>query len=97
MHENPHVSLSHSQHHTPTRHTHTPQELSHCFDRVLTALAATPADKDTIVDSILDYVYYWYNFMPLARGSAVVGYIVLLAMFLTAGMPITASIPEVRV
>lgn len=36
-----------------------------------------------------------YNFMPLARGSAVVGGMTILAVFLAAGMPITASIPEV--
>jgi hypothetical protein len=31
--------------------------------------------------------------MPLSRGSAVVGYIVLLGLFLAANMDITASIP----
>ncbi len=37
-----------------------------------------------------------YNFMPLARGSAVVGAMTVLAVFMAAGMPITASIPPVR-
>ena len=36
-----------------------------------------------------------YNFMPLARGTAAVGYITLLGIFLAAGMPITAPIPQV--
>jgi hypothetical protein len=36
-----------------------------------------------------------YNFMPLARGSAVVGAMTVLAVFMAAGMPITASIPPV--
>ena len=36
-----------------------------------------------------------YNFMPLARGSAVVGAMTVLAVFMAAGMPITASIPSV--
>lgn len=71
------------------------QELSHCFERVLDVLAAEQPDKDAVVDAILTYAYYWYNFMPLARGTAVVGYIVILALFLAAGMPITAAIPKV--
>ena len=36
-----------------------------------------------------------YNFMPLARGTAAVGYITLLGIFLAAGMPITVPIPQV--
>lgn len=62
---------------------------------MLDALAAERPDKDAVVDAILTYVYYWYNFMPLARGTAVVGYIVILALFLAAGMPVTATIPKV--
>lgn len=32
--------------------------------------------------------------MPLSRGSAVVGYVVLLGLFLAANMEVTASIPQ---
>lgn len=39
--------------------------------------------------------HHRYNFMPLARGSAVVGAMTILAVFLAAGMPITANIPKV--
>lgn len=42
---------------------------------------------------ILKLTYYWYNFMPLARGTAAVGYVTLLGLFLAAGMEITADIP----
>lgn len=44
--------------------------------------------------AILQYSYYWYNFMPLARGTAAVGYTTLLALFWAAGMPITSPIPQ---
>ncbi|KAL0660475.1 hypothetical protein Bca4012_081060 [Brassica carinata] len=37
--------------------------------------------------------YYWYNFMPLARGTAVTGFIVLLGLLLAANM-FTESIPK---
>lgn len=58
------------------------------------ALAAE--HKPLIAHAALTYVYYWYNFMPLARGTAVTGYITLLAIFLAADMPITAFIPKVH-
>jgi len=35
-----------------------------------------------------------YNFMPLARGTAAVGYTTMLGLFWAAGMPITAEIPK---
>jgi hypothetical protein len=43
--------------------------------------------------AILTYAYYWYNFMPLARGTAAVGYTTILALFWAAGMPVTSPIP----
>ncbi|KAI3871831.1 hypothetical protein MKX03_027738 [Papaver bracteatum] len=49
---------------------------------------------ESVQDAILRMSYYWYNFMPLSRGSAVVGYIVLLGLFLAANMEIRESIPD---
>lgn len=49
---------------------------------------------ERVKDAILRMTYYWYNFMPLSRGSAVVGYVVLLGLFLAANMEVKASIPE---
>ncbi|XP_047315854.1 suppressor of RPS4-RLD 1 [Impatiens glandulifera] len=47
-----------------------------------------------VKDAILRMTYYWYNFMPLSRGSAVVGFTVLLGLFLAANMEFNGSIPE---
>eukprot|EP00268_Persea_americana_P065743 TRINITY_DN883_c0_g1_i2.p1 TRINITY_DN883_c0_g1~~TRINITY_DN883_c0_g1_i2.p1 ORF type:complete len:131 (-),score=26.64 TRINITY_DN883_c0_g1_i2:557-949(-) len=49
---------------------------------------------ENVKDSILRLAYYWYNFMPLSRGSAVIGYVVLLGLFLAANMEVTESIPQ---
>lgn len=35
-----------------------------------------------------------YNFMPLSRGTAAVGFVVLLGLFLAANMEFTGSIPK---
>ena len=70
------------------------QELAALWEGVLEAMEV--GDPRRIADAALRYAYNWYNFMPLARGTAVVGYITLLALFLAAAMPITARIPKVQ-
>uniref|UniRef100_A0A803KY54 Suppressor of RPS4-RLD 1 n=1 Tax=Chenopodium quinoa TaxID=63459 RepID=A0A803KY54_CHEQI len=49
---------------------------------------------ENVRDAILRMTYYWYNFMPLSRGSAVVGFVVLLGLCLAANMEFSGSIPE---
>ncbi|XP_057493155.1 suppressor of RPS4-RLD 1 [Actinidia eriantha] len=49
---------------------------------------------ENIRDAILRMTYYWYNFMPLSRGTAAVGFIVMLGLFLAANMEFTGSIPQ---
>nr|GLL26427.1 suppressor of RPS4-RLD 1 [Ipomoea trifida] len=49
---------------------------------------------ENVRDAILRMTFYWYNFMPLSRGSAVVGFVVLLGLLLAANMEFTGSIPE---
>ncbi|PKA57439.1 TPR repeat-containing thioredoxin TDX [Apostasia shenzhenica] len=48
---------------------------------------------EKVKDAILRVTYYWYNLMPLSRGSAVIGYTVLLGLFLSTNMEVTGSIP----
>ena len=71
----------------------TAQEFHALWELLLEAL--TSGNKPQTAHAALTYVYYWYNFMPLARGTAVTGYITLLAIFLAADMPITSYIPKV--
>lgn len=49
---------------------------------------------DKVKDAILRITYYWYNFMPLARGTSAVGYTVLLGLFLACNMEVTGNIPS---
>ncbi|XP_057544804.1 suppressor of RPS4-RLD 1 isoform X2 [Amaranthus tricolor] len=49
---------------------------------------------ENVRDAILRMTYYWYNFMPLSRGSAAVGFVVLLGLCLAANMEFSGSIPE---
>ncbi|XP_015578308.1 suppressor of RPS4-RLD 1 isoform X2 [Ricinus communis] len=49
---------------------------------------------ENVRDTILRMTYYWYNFMPLSRGSAAVGFIVLLGLLLAANMEFEGKIPK---
>ncbi|XP_010531274.1 PREDICTED: suppressor of RPS4-RLD 1 [Tarenaya hassleriana] len=49
---------------------------------------------ENLRDSILRLTYYWYNFMPLTRGTAAVGFVVLLGLLLAANMEFTGNIPK---
>ncbi|KAF2074595.1 hypothetical protein CYY_004102 [Polysphondylium violaceum] len=60
-----------------------------------------PADKtialamiDKISELILTLSFYWYNFMPLSRGSAAIGLTVLLGLFLSIDIRIINPIPK---
>ncbi|TXG59325.1 hypothetical protein EZV62_013898 [Acer yangbiense] len=49
---------------------------------------------ENVRDAILRMAYYWYNFMPLSRGTAAVGFVVLLGLFLAANMEFSGQIPQ---
>ncbi|XP_061340851.1 suppressor of RPS4-RLD 1 isoform X2 [Gastrolobium bilobum] len=49
---------------------------------------------ENVREAILRMTYYWYNFMPLSRGSAAVGFVVMLGLLLAANMEFTGSISQ---
>ncbi|KAK8710336.1 hypothetical protein V6N13_145666 [Hibiscus sabdariffa] len=49
---------------------------------------------ESVREAILRMTYYWYNFMPLSRGTSAVGFVVLLGLLLAANMEFAGSIPE---
>ena len=69
------------------------QELAAHWQGVTAALGC--GDQPALAQAALRFAYYWYNFMPLARGTALVGYVTILALFLAADMPITQPAPKV--
>ena len=76
---------------TPTRWRDYDAELKHAFD-MLTSEIRNNGTK--IYEHILNMTFYWYNFMPISRGTAACGYIVMLACFLAIGKRITSKIPK---
>ncbi|GJP51541.1 hypothetical protein CLOM_g10706 [Closterium sp. NIES-68] len=44
--------------------------------------------------AILTLTFYWYQYGPLTRGTAMVGYVTMLGLFLAADMQVTALAPR---
>eukprot|EP01126_Amoeba_proteus_P056613 TRINITY_DN7132_c0_g1_i2.p1 TRINITY_DN7132_c0_g1~~TRINITY_DN7132_c0_g1_i2.p1 ORF type:complete len:433 (+),score=77.31 TRINITY_DN7132_c0_g1_i2:2000-3298(+) len=79
---------------TPPRWTDYDEEMNYVFNEVTTAIRDSNSDLDIVSDLILTLTFYWYNFMPLSRGTAACGYIGMLAMFLAVGIKIDTMVPE---
>ena len=69
------------------------QELSMLWEALLGAMES--GDMPELARCILTFAYTWYNFMPLARGTAAAGYVAILALFAAAGMPVSTPCPKV--
>ncbi|PSC68513.1 suppressor of RPS4-RLD 1-like isoform X1 [Micractinium conductrix] len=76
---------------TPARWDDYDEELEGMFERLSAALAER--DAPAAAEAALRFAYYWYNFMPLARGSAFCGYVAMLGALLASGTPVRARMP----
>jgi hypothetical protein len=79
---------------TPPRWVDYDRELSFAWKKLTEEATKAEVDLDRLSDQILTMTFYWYNFMPLSRGTAAVGYMGLLAMFLANGIEISAFVPK---
>lgn len=79
---------------TPPRWAEFEAELSHIWGQLTDACRAAKRDMELISRLILHLSFYWYNFMPLSRGTAAVGYTVLVGLFLSCDTEIDARTPR---
>jgi len=84
---------------TPPRWVEYDYEMNFIFNQLSNKVKTawrngTELDLDSCSDLILSLTFYWYNYMPLSRGTAAVGYICLLGMFLALGYEITEPVPK---
>eukprot|EP01125_Pyxidicula_operculata_P000419 TRINITY_DN10452_c0_g1_i1.p1 TRINITY_DN10452_c0_g1~~TRINITY_DN10452_c0_g1_i1.p1 ORF type:complete len:911 (+),score=214.49 TRINITY_DN10452_c0_g1_i1:33-2765(+) len=78
---------------TPPRWVDYDLEMKHIFDLLTKEVRKPDYDLDKVSELILTVTFFWYNFMPLSRGTAACGYIALIAMFLAIGIEITNMVP----
>ncbi|ELP85009.1 tetratricopeptide repeat protein, putative [Entamoeba invadens IP1] len=73
------------------------KELEACW-RQIVLLALTRKGKDyeiePLMKAVTTFLFYWYNFMPLSRGTAVTGFVFLLGMFASFGLKLNKHIPK---
>ncbi|XP_075452694.1 tetratricopeptide repeat protein 13 isoform X3 [Ascaphus truei] len=51
-------------------------------------------EADVVCELILSLVYYFYNLMPLSRGSSVVAYSVIMGALMASGKEVSGKIPK---
>lgn len=85
---------------TPSRWDEFETEMSRAWEAICSAYCGEAYGStdfnvlENVRDAILRMTYYWYNFMPLSRGSAVVGFVVMLGLLLAANMEFIGNIPQ---
>eukprot|EP01126_Amoeba_proteus_P053953 TRINITY_DN6605_c0_g1_i2.p1 TRINITY_DN6605_c0_g1~~TRINITY_DN6605_c0_g1_i2.p1 ORF type:complete len:250 (+),score=49.54 TRINITY_DN6605_c0_g1_i2:86-835(+) len=78
---------------TPPRWQDYVLELDHLFEKLFKSIQEPTLDIEKVTDLILTLAFYWYNFMPLSRGTAACGYISMVAMFLAVGVRVNTMVP----
>ncbi|XP_049850015.1 uncharacterized protein LOC126320589 [Schistocerca gregaria] len=79
---------------TPPRWLDYQLELDHAWNQLsLEANKPSPC-IESVSYWIMACTFYWYNFMPLSRGSAATGYITMLGLFLACGYRVASKIPR---
>uniref|UniRef100_A0A6B2KYK7 Uncharacterized protein n=1 Tax=Arcella intermedia TaxID=1963864 RepID=A0A6B2KYK7_9EUKA len=79
---------------TPARWEQYDAEMTSIWNKLTEAVREKPLDMDKVSNLILTFEFFWYNYMPLSRGSAAAGLIVMISMFLAIGIKIDTSIPK---
>ncbi|CAL1539081.1 unnamed protein product [Lymnaea stagnalis] len=85
---------------TPDRTSAYSAELDHLLILLQEEIRKTGLNKATdtevIISHILSIIYYFYNLIPLSKGSSAVAYSVLLGLLMSFGRQITGRIPNGR-
>ncbi|KAM5163778.1 LOW QUALITY PROTEIN: tetratricopeptide repeat protein 13 [Mantella aurantiaca] len=58
------------------------------------ALSTELGEADVVCELILSLVYYFYNLVPLSRGSSVVAYSVIMGALMASGKEVSGKIPK---
>ncbi len=77
---------------TPQRFAEFAIELDLVWSKLVAAIRGLQ-DEQEVLDAALRLCFFWYNFMPLSRGTAAIGQIALHAILLSCGLEIEEPIP----
>ena len=68
---------------TPSRWAEYDKELEFVWNLLYEEAIKPDRDIERLSELILTLAFYWYNFMPLSRGTAACGYVAILSLFLS--------------
>ena len=73
---------------------------AYCDVAAAAATAAAAAEQPAgppsraLLDAVLRLTFYWFNFMPLTRGSAATGWAMCMGLLLACDYEVTTPMPE---
>lgn len=67
---------------------------AHSLDTAHEIVVERRKRMEAIADEVLSVTFFWYNFMPLSRGTAACGFTALVGMFLACGIKVTKHVPK---
>mmetsp|Transcript_35684 Transcript_35684/g.100465 ORF Transcript_35684/g.100465 Transcript_35684/m.100465 type:complete len:966 (+) Transcript_35684:205-3102(+) len=83
---------------TPQRWREYAQEMEYSFENLRSVFRELreggERDVTKILNAVLDITFYWYNFMPLSRGTAACGFTTMIGLCHLFGFEFTATVPE---
>jgi len=71
-------------------------ELAYVFNELrddVTKKKTKDSEKDSSANSILQLVYYFYNLLPMSRGTSSIAYSVAMGLFMAGNKEFTSNIP----
>ena len=72
------------------------KELAAAWKRIV-RLALTRTDDsflEPFLRAMYDMTFYWYNFMPLSRGTAAGGFVLMMALLASVGLRLNKHVPK---
>ncbi|BFU19319.1 TPR repeat protein [Entamoeba histolytica HM-1:IMSS-B] len=73
------------------------EELTECWKNIVRLVLTRKGKKgeeEALLRAMFDFTFYWYNFMPLSRGTAATGFVFMLAMLASLNYQINKHIPK---
>ncbi|KAB1271403.1 Tetratricopeptide repeat protein 13 [Camelus dromedarius] len=64
------------------------------YDGFTITITGDKYEADAVCNLILSLVYYFYNLMPLSRGSSVIAYSVIVGALMASGKEVAGKIPK---
>ncbi|KAL7714763.1 Tetratricopeptide repeat protein [Entamoeba marina] len=73
------------------------KELEACWKKIVVGVLTrknSVDEQESLLRSVYTFAFFWYNFMPLSRGTAAAGFVFMMGMLASLGIKINKPIPK---